>query len=179
MSALLESGALVSFYDAHRMIRVAKNLGEPRNVVVLGFVALHDDSSTDGARALFAEYLRSAGARLRAQQELAVRPILLKDDGKIARAAPGTTLHLELEEKRVAGLRWTVRSMEGPASIERMPNQDEAAPRARFELQCQRAGLVRLTFAEIEPDGSIYSHAQSRRPTYEPRSMSLTVIVER
>ncbi len=179
VSALLESGALVTFHDAHKMIRTAKNLGEPRNVVVLGFVALHDENSTDGARSLFSEYLRSAGARLRAQQELAARPILLKDDGKIARTAPGSTVRLELEERRVAGLRWTPRALQGPGQIERAPNVDEAAPRARFALHCTRPGLIRLSLDEVEPDGSIYSHAKSRTPTFDTRTMSLTVIVER
>ena len=32
VSELLESGALVSFHDAPRLVRCAKQLGEPRNI---------------------------------------------------------------------------------------------------------------------------------------------------
>ncbi|MEL6546077.1 MAG: hypothetical protein AAFQ82_15725 [Myxococcota bacterium] len=178
VSELLDSGALISFHDAHRLVRCAKQLGEPRNSVVLGLLALHDGHSTDGAKALFTEYLRSAGARLQAQSELAERPIVLRDSGKIARSAPGQTLLLELEEKRTAGLRWHVTSLEGPGSATRRPNQDEAAPRARFEVQFRAPGLVHIELQESKQDGPAMSHAHSRQPTYAPRKMTLTVIVE-
>ncbi|MEO1174106.1 MAG: hypothetical protein AAFX94_18970 [Myxococcota bacterium] len=175
---LLDSGALVSFHDAHRLVRAAVRLGEPRNAVLLGFITLHDEQSTDGAKEIFARYLTSAGARLRAQSELADREIVLRDHEKIARCAPGTALTLALEERRNAGMRWALQKLTGPGEVDRLANREEAAPRARFSVRCTEPGRIDLTLREEDQVGSRLSHAASQRPRSETRVMCLTVIVD-
>lgn len=178
IAALLEQGALVSFYDAHRLVRHAHRLGEPAPGILLGLVAVHDELSTDGAQEILADYLRAAGSRIAVQYALASRVVLLRDDGKIARTQPRTTLRIELEERRVAGLRWGLQELSGPARVEKEATRDEPAPRARFLLTCLAPGTVKVRFGESQHTVRRFSHSASQAPSNKTRKMTLSVVVE-
>lgn len=178
IATLLEHGALVSFYDAHRLVRYAHRLGEPAPGILLGLVAVHDELSTDGAQEILADYLRAAGSRIAAQYALASRVVLLRDDGKVARSQPRTTLRIELEERRVAGLRWRLDELSGPARVEKEAARDEPAPRARFLLTCLAPGAVKVRFVESQQISRRFSHSTSQAPSYRIRKMALSVVVE-
>jgi len=175
---LLESNALVSFHDAHRFVRAAKRLGEPRSAVVLAFVALHDENATDGAKRILSDYLRAAQERLSEQHALGARTLLLRDSGKVARAAPGADIEVELEERRAAGMRWDIHELAGDATIERTPNRDEKAPRARFTLTLGRLGAIKLVLSENPPNVVHNTKAYSQTPRFTRRYFELVVIVD-
>src|SRR5512139_2031976 len=87
----------VTFYDALSVVRPLRGDDDPAEPLLHALMALHDaEHTTDGARAVIADYLRALVRRQENQRRLASRPLTLKDQGKTVRAPVGTPLQLRL-----------------------------------------------------------------------------------
>jgi len=169
VEALLGAGGPISFYDALLAARRAQTAGHLTDTALAALMALHDSpESTDGARDVLAEILRTYAARVGAERALAARAITLADSEQTARVSVGDTLTLALEERSGAGWRWEIVSASGGADVERVAVASERT--ARFRVVLPIAGKVRLALEERPPP-------RGRGEPEEPRRFSLCVLV--
>ena len=141
---LCQEAEAVSFYDAWAVLRAMRHVADVPNSIVTNLVALFDaPQATDGAKELLAGFIRSTIAKVQAQKALAERPIRLKDAGKIARAHPGITLVLQLDERRASGLFWEVTDSRGPIRCSRRLDASDA-PSCFFDVALDGVGLARV-----------------------------------
>src|SRR5689334_459201 len=112
LAQLLQEAESVSFYETLTVTREARAHDELPEDVLHAMLVLHDaPQTTDGARDILSAFFKGYSTRLTTQRVLAARPIILKDSGKVARAQPGDTLLIRLDERRSAGYQWQVTTL--------------------------------------------------------------------
>lgn len=160
----------VSFLDAVMLVRHARKTGEPREEELRALITLHDaPHTTDGARDVLRDFLGGWAKRQARQRTLGARVLTARDTGKTARVTAGTTLVIELGERRGKGCRWEVLACEGPGECVRDPSSEVSPSRATYLLHCQRPGQIHLTLAERSGAGA---------PPPASEDLILTVVVE-
>jgi len=137
-------------------------------------VHLHDaPHTTDGARTILSDFVRTYQARIQQERLLAARPVTLKDHGKMLRTTVGTTLVLMLDERRAAGFEWNVTSCSGDPQLTRLPDPSESIARACFEIVWSQRGHMFLTLREECSDLS-----RTKGRSVQPRQFEIQIVVE-
>jgi hypothetical protein len=186
LDALSAADEPVTFHDAVvlvRQLRAQVQRSDPPDEVLAALVVLHDAGhTTDGAREVFADYLRACVTRQESQRTLARRPVILRDSGKTARIPLGGRCELHLDERRAAGFRWEIGDRRGGINVCRVEGRqtlgqsrtgmDDAASTAVFEVKPARTGMATVTLVERPPP------AGAPRDDLEERRFELTVVVE-
>jgi hypothetical protein len=151
---LVDSPEPISFLDVVMLLRRSRQVGAPVNDELVALVALHDaPHTTDGARGILGEYLSGWAKRQQTQRDLGARTVLKRDSGKTARVAAGSSVRVELEERRGAGYRWEVKEISGPGSCEPVVEAGADLARAVFTMKAPQPGTVRVILEERPPPG--------------------------
>lgn len=171
---LVRSGVPLSFYDALGVVRRARRIDDVDDRVLADMINMHDlPRTTDGARAILSDFLRSQAQRQAAERDLAAQPIGVDASGKTARALPGSTLTLQLEERRGAGYRWQLEGSGQGVRCERRGNVPGNPPRAEFVIALRRVGMTRVVLEERPPPGTFEDDEPAK-----PRRFELRIVVE-
>jgi hypothetical protein len=169
---MVGAGTPLSFYDALMVVQRARCIDELTDAALHWLIHMHDlPRTTDGARAILADFLRAQAERHADQRKRAARPLTLGDSGKTARATAGARVTLELEERRGQGYRWRVDAVRGPGSCGRRGVVPAGPPRGVFDVKLTRPGVLALKLAEDRPP-------EIADDDTKPRTFELRVIVE-
>lgn len=140
-AAYAASGEPVSFYDAFDVVRHARGAGDLADRALAALVRLHDHAATtDGGRAVLADYLRAYTQRHTKERALAARVLTARDDGRTVRARVGSTLLLSVADPALTADAWTVVRLEGPARLTRLSPASAEELQADFGLELTSTG---------------------------------------
>jgi hypothetical protein len=168
----VDSGEPLSFYDAFDVVRHARSAGDLADRALAALVALHDHpATTDGGRAVVADYLRAYAQRQHKERALAGRVLTARDDGRTVRAPVGSTLLLSVADATLTADAWSVTSLVGPARLTRLSPARATELHADFGLELTDPGTVAVELA-AKADAP-----QGARPA--PRRLRLVIAVER
>lgn len=175
----LEAGhAPVTFADAILVLRLVRRLEEPAEALLARLVALHDAPfSTDGAREIFAEYLRAFAQRAAKERALARRTIGLADHGATTRLTPGARLRIALDERRELGWAWDVEALGEGLEQAREAEDGSNVGQAVFLITARTRGVHELSLVE-RPAAQPYTTSLRARPRRNARRLRLRVVVE-
>ena len=163
VAGLVEGGEPITFYDALELTRRARQDGELDAPTIARLIAAHDaEQSTDGARNILFDYLRAYARRLASERELGARTITLEDGNRLARAAVGSSLRVQLPLWRPT-LQWRLCHQSGPGKCREERPAAISLPYTEFVIELDRPGRSRFELEE-RSDASAAAPESNRTP---------------
>jgi hypothetical protein len=142
---LLAANEPLSFLDAFDVVRQARSTAALDDALLGALLAMHDSPhTTDGGRAVLADFLRTVAQSLAQERALAARVVKVGDSGKCARAKAGQTLKISLGEPTCPASAWQLVGLAGPARLEANTPARALEEGCEWRLLLLRPGFVQL-----------------------------------